>query len=178
MDSILALIIVFWIVSAFSKALNPKKRAKQAEKNRTAKHTGGRADKPSAAPAEHEAAPAEQQMARQTTFMMPPLEPRPTSVGSLGTSSDEGKDICDPTLGHDGRRPAAYAGSLGAGSTEGKDTSTLCWAMAADRPRAGTDGKRRPENGGKEVPNAAHLRRARMRMRWMKASCPNWMRKR
>ena len=50
MDSILALIIVFWIVSAFSKALNPKKRAKQAEKNRTAKHTGGRADKPSAAP--------------------------------------------------------------------------------------------------------------------------------
>lgn len=42
MDSILALIIVFWIVSAFSKALNPKKRAKQAEKNRTAKHTGGR----------------------------------------------------------------------------------------------------------------------------------------
>ena len=46
MDSILALIIVFWIVSAFSKALNPKKRAKQAEKNRTAKHTGGRADKP------------------------------------------------------------------------------------------------------------------------------------
>ena len=28
MDSILALIIVFWIVSAFSKALNPKKRAK------------------------------------------------------------------------------------------------------------------------------------------------------
>lgn len=114
MDSILALIIVFWIVSAFSKALNPKKRAKQAEKNRTAKHTGGRADKPSAAPAEHEAAPAEQQMARQTTFMMPPLEPRPTSVGSLGTSSDEGKDICDPTLGHDGRRSAAYAGSLGA----------------------------------------------------------------
>ena len=70
MDSILALIIVFWIVSAFSKALNPKKRAKQAEKKRTAKHTGGRADKPSAAP-------AEQQMARQTTFMMPPLEPRP-----------------------------------------------------------------------------------------------------
>ena len=59
MDSILALIIVFWIVSAFSKALNPKKRAKQAEKNRTAKHTGGRADNPSAAPAEHEAAPAE-----------------------------------------------------------------------------------------------------------------------
>ena len=105
MDSILALIIVFWIVSAFSKALNPQKRAKQAEKNRTAKHTGGRADKPSAAPAEHEAAPAEQQMARQTTFMMPPLEPRPTSVGSLGTSSDEGKDICDPTLGH-GRRSA------------------------------------------------------------------------
>ena len=104
MDSILALIIVFWIVSAFSKALNSKKRGKQAEKNRTAKHTGGRADKPSAAPAEHEAAPAEQQMARQTTFMMPPLEPRPTSVGSLGTSSDEGKDICDPTLGH-GRRP-------------------------------------------------------------------------
>ena len=48
MDSILALIIVFWIVSAFSKALNPNKRAKQAEKNRTAKHTGGRADKPSA----------------------------------------------------------------------------------------------------------------------------------
>lgn len=44
MDSILALIIVFWIVSAFSKALNSKKRAKQAEKNRTAKHTGGRAD--------------------------------------------------------------------------------------------------------------------------------------
>lgn len=122
MDSILALIIVFWIVSAFSKALNSKKRAKQAEKNRTAKHTGGRADKPSAAPAEHEAAPAEQQMARQTTFMMPPLEPRLTSVGSLGTSSDEGKDICDPTLGHDGRRPAAYAGSLGADSTEGKDT--------------------------------------------------------
>ena len=32
MDGILALIIVFWIVSAFSKALNPKKRAKQAEK--------------------------------------------------------------------------------------------------------------------------------------------------
>ena len=106
MDSILALIIVFWIVSAFSKALNPKKRAKQAEKSRTAKHTGGRADKPSAAPAEHEAAPAEQQIAGQTSFMMPPLEPRPTSAGSLGTSSDEGKDTCDPLLGH-GRRPAA-----------------------------------------------------------------------
>ena len=36
MDSILALIIVFWIVSAFSKALNPKKRAGQAGKKRTA----------------------------------------------------------------------------------------------------------------------------------------------
>ena len=120
MDSILALIIVFWIVSAFSKALNPKKRAKQAEKNRTAKHTGGRADKPSAAPAEHEAAPAEQQIAGQTSFMMPPLEPRPTSAGSLGTSSDEGKDICDPTLGHDGRRPAAYAGRDGRETPSGE----------------------------------------------------------
>ena len=143
MDSILALIIVFWIVSAFSKALNPKKRAKQAEKNRTAKHTGGRADKPSAAPAEHEAAPAEQQMARQTTFMMPPLEPRPTSVGSLGTSSDEGKDICDPTLGHDGRRPAAYAGSLGAGSTEGKDTCDPLLGHGR-RPTTRGDGRRFP----------------------------------
>ena len=46
MDSILALIIVFWIVSAFSKALNSKKRGKQAEKNRTAKHTGGRTKRP------------------------------------------------------------------------------------------------------------------------------------
>ena len=27
MDSILALIIIFWIVSAFSKALKPKKKA-------------------------------------------------------------------------------------------------------------------------------------------------------
>ena len=35
MDSILALIIVFWIVSAFSKALKPKKRAgRQAKSGR------------------------------------------------------------------------------------------------------------------------------------------------
>lgn len=149
MDGILALIIVFWIVSAFSKALNPKKRAKQAEKNRTAKHTGGRADKPSAAPAEHEAAPAEQQIAGQTSFMMPPLEPRPTSVGSLGTSSDEGKDICDPTLGHDGRRPAAYAGSLGAGSTEGKDTCDPLLGHGR-RPTTRGDGRETPSGERRE----------------------------
>lgn len=122
MDSILALIIVFWIVSAFSKALNPKKRAKQAEKNRTAKHTGGRRTNRPPPPRSMRPLPQSSRWPGQTTFMMPPLEPRPTSVGSLGTSSDEGKDICDPTLGHDGRRPAAYAGSLGADSTEGKDT--------------------------------------------------------
>lgn len=32
MDSILALIIVFWIVSAFSKALNPKKGRSRLKK--------------------------------------------------------------------------------------------------------------------------------------------------
>lgn len=47
MDSILALIIVFWIVSAFSKALNPKKRAKQAEKTgRRSIQAAGRTNRP------------------------------------------------------------------------------------------------------------------------------------
>ena len=131
MDSILALIIVFWIVSAFSKALNPKKRAKQAEKNRTAKHTGGRADKPSAAPAEHEAAPAEQQMARQTTFMMPPLQPRSAHSGSLEGASTEGRDTCDPTLGHD-RRTAARRDEPRAVPAERRENSPHRRAPAAD----------------------------------------------
>ena len=88
-------------------------------------------------------------MARQTTFMMPPLEPRPTSVGSLGTSSDEGKDICDPTLGHDGRRPAAYAGSLGAGSTEGKDTCDPLLGHGR-RPATRGDGRETPSGERRE----------------------------
>ena len=58
MDSILALIIVFWIVSAFSKALNSKKKAGQAGKKRVTTWTSGPAKKPSAAPAEPPPAPA------------------------------------------------------------------------------------------------------------------------
>ena len=119
MDSILALIIVFWIVSAFSKALNSKKKARQAGKKRVTTWTSGPAKKPSAAPAEPPPAPAP---AAEPNFMMPPLEPRPAQTGSLGSTSTEGKDTCDPTLGHDRRRTAAYAGSLGAASNEGKDT--------------------------------------------------------
>ena len=41
MDSILALIIVFWIVSAFGKALNSKKKAGQAGKKRVTTWTSG-----------------------------------------------------------------------------------------------------------------------------------------
>lgn len=119
MDSILALIIVFWIVSAFSKALNSKKKAGQAGKKRVTTWTSGPAKKPSDAPAEPPPAPAP---AAQPNFMMPPLEPRPAQTGSLGSTSTEGKDTCDPTLGHDRRTAAAYAGSLGSASTEGRDT--------------------------------------------------------
>ena len=105
--------------------------------------------------------------------MMPPLEPRPTSVGSLGTPSDEGKDIGDPTLGMMGAagRPR-YAGSLGADSTEGKGYSAiLCWGHGRRPPRAGTEGKNAVRRTAEEVPTPP-IRRARMRMRWMKASCP------
>lgn len=116
MDSILALIIIFWIVSAFSKALKPKKKAGEAGRKRTA----ARVDRETPAPAQP--APAEQPPAARPTFMMPPLEPRPARAGSLEGASTEGRDTCDPTLGHDRRRTAAYAGSLGAASNEGKDT--------------------------------------------------------
>ena len=104
MDSILALIIVFWIVSAFSKALSSKKKAGQAGKKRVTTWTSGPAKKPSAAPAEPPLAPAP---AAQPNFMMPPLEPRPAQTGSLGSTSTEGRDTCDPTLGHDRRTAAA-----------------------------------------------------------------------
>ena len=118
MDSILALIIVFWIVSAFSKALNPKKRAGQAGKKRVTTWVSGPAKKPAAPEQE----PADPPPVVQQSFMMPPLEPRPARAGSLEGASTEGRDTCDPTLGHDRRRTAAYAGSLGAASNEGKDT--------------------------------------------------------
>lgn len=118
MDSILALIIVFWIVSAFSKALNPKKRAGQAGKKRVTTWVSGPAKKPAAPEQE----PADPPPVVQQSFMMPPLEPRPARAGSLEGASTEGRDTCDPTLGHDRRRTAAYAGSLGAVSNEGRDT--------------------------------------------------------
>lgn len=116
MDSILALIIIFWIVSAFSKALKPKKKAGEAGRKRTA----ARVERETPAPAQP--APAEQPPAARPTFMMPPLQPRPEGSGSLGSASTEGRDTCDPTLGHDRRKAAPYTGSLGSVSAEGRDT--------------------------------------------------------
>ena len=47
-DSILALILIFWIVSAFSKALKPKKKAGEAGRKRAA----ARVDRENPAPAQ------------------------------------------------------------------------------------------------------------------------------
>lgn len=153
MDSILALIIIFWIVSAFSKALKPKKKAGEAGRKRTA----ARVERETPAPAQP--APAEQPPAARPTFMMPPLQPRPEGSGSLGSASTEGRDTCDPTLGHDRRRTAAYAGSLGAVSNEGKDTCdpTLGHdrrtATRRDEPRA-VPAERRENSPHRRAPAA------------------------
>lgn len=153
MDSILALIIIFWIVSAFSKALNPKKRAGQAGKKRTA----ARVDRETPAPAQP--APAEQPPAARPTFMMPPLQPRPEGSGSLGSASTEGRDTCDPTLGHDRRKAAPYTGSLGSVSAEGRDTCdpTLGHdrrtAARRDEPRA-VPAERRENSPHRRAPAA------------------------
>ena len=75
MDSILALIIVYWIVSAFSKALSSKKKAGQAGKKRVTTWTSGPAKKPSAAPAEPPPAPGG-----------PPAPNKPLGQGTPGLS--------------------------------------------------------------------------------------------
>ena len=56
MDSILALILIFWIVSAFSEALKPKKKAGEAGRKRAA----ARVDRENPAPAQP--APAEHRL--------------------------------------------------------------------------------------------------------------------
>ena len=153
MDSILALIIIFWIVSAFSKALKPKKKAGEAGRKRTA----ARVDRETPAPAQP--APAEQPPAARPTFMMPPLQPRPEGSGSLGSASTEGRDTCDPTLGHDRRKAAPYTGSLGSVSTEGRDTCdpTLGHdrrtAARRDEPRA-VPAERRENSPHRRAPAA------------------------
>lgn len=153
MDSILALIIIFWIVSAFSKALKPKKKAGEAGRKRTA----ARVDRETPAPAQP--APAEQPPAARPTFMMPPLQPRPEGLGSLGSASTEGRDTCDPTLGHDRRKAAPYTGSLGSVSAEGRDTCdpTLGHdrrtAARRDEPRA-VPAERRENSPHRRAPAA------------------------
>ena len=153
MDSILALILIFWIVSAFSKALKPKKKAGEAGRKRAA----ARVDRENPAPAQP--APAEQPPAAQPTFMMPPLQPRPEGSGSLGSASTEGRDTCDPTLGHDRRKAAPYTGSLGSVSTEGRDTCDPTLGhdrrMAArrDEPRA-VPAERRENSPHRRAPAA------------------------
>ena len=153
MDSILALILIFWIVSAFSKALKPKKKAGEAGRKRAA----ARVDREN--PASAQPAPAEQPPAAQPTFMMPPLQPRPEGSGSLGSASTEGRDTCDPTLGHDRRKAAPYTGSLGSVSTEGRDTCdpTLGHdrrtAARRDEPRA-VPAERRENSPHRRAPAA------------------------
>lgn len=153
MDSILALIIIFWIVSTFSKALKPKKKAGEAGRKRTA----ARVDRETPAPAQP--APAEQPPAARPTFMMPPLQPRPEGSGSLGSASTEGRDTCDPTLGHDRRKAAPYTGSLGSVSAEGRDTCdpTLGHdrrtAARRDEPRA-VPAERRENSPHRRAPAA------------------------
>lgn len=153
MDSILALILIFWIVSAFSKALKPKKKAGEAGRKRTA----ARVDRETPAPAQP--APAEQPPAARPTFMMPPLQPRPEGSGSLGSASTEGRDTCDPTLGHDRRKAAPYTGSLGSVSAEGRDTCdpTLGYdrrtAARRDEPRA-VPAERRENSPHRRAPAA------------------------
>lgn len=155
MDSILALIIVFWIVSAFSKALNPKKRAGQAGKKRVTTWVSGPAKKPAAPEQE----PADPPPVVQQSFMMPPLEPRPARAGSLEGASTEGRDTCDPTLGHDRRKAAPYTGSLGSVSAEGRDTCdpTLGHdrrtAARRDEPRA-VPAERRENSPHRRAPAA------------------------
>lgn len=125
MDSILALILIFWIVSAFSKALKPKKKAGEAGRKRAA----ARVDRENPAPAQP--APAEQPPAAQPTFMMPPLQPRSAHSGSLEGASTEGRDTCDPTLGHD-RRTAARRDEPRAVPAERRENSPHRRAPAAD----------------------------------------------
>ena len=155
MDSILALIIIFWIVSAFSKALNPKKRAGQAGKKRVTTWVSGPAKKPVAPEQE----PADPPPVVQQSFMMPPLEPRPARAGSLEGASTEGRDTCDPTLGHDRRKAAPYTGSLGSVSAEGRDTCdpTLGHdrrtAARRDEPRA-VPAERRENSPHRRAPAA------------------------
>ena len=155
MDSILALIIIFWIVSAFSKALNPKKRAGQAGKKRVTTWVSGPAKKPAAPEQE----PADPPPVVQQSFMMPPLEPRPARAGSLEGASTEGRDTCDPTLGHDRRKAAPYTGSLGSVSAEGRDTCdpTLGHdrrtAARRDEPRA-VPAERRENSPHRRAPAA------------------------
>lgn len=153
MDSILALILIFWIVSAFSKALKPKKKAGEAGRKRA----DARVDRENPAPAQP--APAEQPPAAQPTFMMPPLQPRSAHSGSLEGASTEGRDTCDPTLGHDRRKAAPYTGSLGSVSTEGRDTCdpTLGHdrrtAARRDEPRA-VPAERRENSPHRRAPAA------------------------
>ena len=111
MDSILALILIFWIVSAFSKALKPKKKAGEAGRKRAA----ARVDRENPAPAQ----PA------------PALQPRSAHSGSLEGASTEGRDTCDPTLGHD-RRTAARRDEPRAVPAERRENSPHRRAPAAD----------------------------------------------
>ena len=91
--------------------------------------------------------------------MMPPLQPRPEGSGSLGSASTEGRDTCDPTLGHDRRKAAPYTGSLGSVSTEGRDTCdpTLGHdrrtAARRDEPRA-VPAERRENSPHRRAPAA------------------------
>lgn len=106
MDSILALLVVLWIFGSLVKA----SKAKSAAKKQSVHRTAGQGETPPPAPAPGRAAAA----ARK--------KKAPASRGESPAVSTEGRDTCDPSLGHDPRRAAPYGGSLGATSTEGRDT--------------------------------------------------------
>ena len=107
MDSILALIIVLWIFGSFLKASKGKSAAKKQSVHRTVRPE----ETPPPAPPSGRAAAAADRKKKPAA-----------SPAQAPAVSAEGRDTCDPSLGHDPRRAVPYGGSLGAVSAEGRDT--------------------------------------------------------
>ena len=136
MDSILALLVVLWIFGSLVKASKGKSAAKKQSVHRTVRpeetpppappsgRAAAAADRKKKPAASRAQAPAVSAEGRDTCDPSLGHDPRRTVPygGSLGAVSAEGRDTCDPSLGHDPRRTVPYGGSLGAVSAEGRDT--------------------------------------------------------
>ena len=107
MDSILALLVVLWIFGSLVKASKGKSAAKKQSVHRTVRPE----ETPPPAPPSGRAAAAADRKKKPAA-----------SRAQAPAVSAEGRDTCDPSLGHDPRRTVPYGGSLGAVSAEGRET--------------------------------------------------------